>query len=514
MDAERRSGYCGWFLIAWVAQLLFSLPALAAHPSPEGRPNLVYVFSDQQSWDMLGCYGNKDLITPHFDRLADEGVRFNYCISNYPLCTPYRGLLMSSQHPLRTGAMQNDLQMLPGNGKYFGEVLRDAGYHTGYYGKWHLYGGDRVRPIPPGPYRYGFDHEFLSNNCTLRFGKELAYYWDENGKKQLYGDWEPYAQTRQAMAFLDRHAGDAKPFALFMSWHPPHNWGRAHAGYDAPEDCLKRYDPVKIHLRPTVKDTPVHREQYQGHMAMISSLDRAFGWLMDKLEEKDLTQNTIVVFTSDHGDLLRSYDWPKFKSRPEDGSCRVPLLIRFPKRLKPAVRDVLISSLDLMPTLLGMMDLPIPDTCQGQNLTEAIIEGRDDAVESVPLFHISASWRGIYTRRYTYSYSVRSSDGKSLFAKKHFFNHLYDRQKDPAEMHDLYDVPEYAALQKRLHQQTLDWMKRFDDTGLIWEVIAKKTVCKEAWPAVIHAPGKRPPGWEGKLRGRPLDLLKEVNTGN
>jgi len=500
-DDRRRVLQVGFLAVLLV---IFAAPVIAAETSPK-RPNLVYVFSDQQSWDMLGCYGNKDIITPNFDRLAEQGIRFNHCISNIPLCTPYRGILMSGQHPFRNGAMQNDLQMLPGNGKYFGEVLRDAGYRMGYYGKWHLYGGDRVRPIPPGPYRYGFDHEFLSNNCTLRFGKELAYYWDENGKKTLYGDWEPYAQTRQALGFIDRHAD--KPFALFMSWHPPHNWGRAHAGYDAPEDCKALYNPDKIHLRPTVKDTPKHRMKYQGHMAMITSLDRSFGWLMDKLAEKGLMDNTIVVFTADHGDLLMSYGWNMYKSRPEHGSCRVPLLIRYPEKLEPSVSELLIGSLDLMPTILGLMDLPIPDTCQGHNLAKAIHQGLDDVVEYQPLFHISASWRGIYTRRYTYSYSVIKGDSKKAKENRRKFNHLYDRKEDFWETRDLYGVPKYAELQNRLHSQTLRWMKRFGDTGMTWEDIAHKTVQEEAWPAVIHPPGKRPPGWKGKLKGRPLDLL-------
>ena len=133
--------------------------------------------SDQHSWDMLGCYGNRDVISPNLDRLARQGVLFNHGIANSPVCTPYRSILLSGQHPLRNGAFQNDLRMLPGKGNYFAEVLRDAGYRTGYYGKWHLYGGERVRGIPPGPDRYGFDHEFLVNNCTLTYDAARAWYW-------------------------------------------------------------------------------------------------------------------------------------------------------------------------------------------------------------------------------------------------------------------------------------------------------------------------------------------------
>ncbi len=493
------------FTAALLAVLFVSTAADASDASPK-RPNLVFVFSDQHSWDMLGCYGNKDVVTPNFDRLAEQGVRFNHCISNSPVCTPYRGILMTGQHPLRCGAITNDLQVLPGNGNYFAQVLRDAGYRTGYYGKWHLYGGDRRRPIPPGPYRYGFDHEFLTNNCTLLFDKKRAYYWDENGEKQLYGDWEPYAQTRQAMEFVDRHAG--KPFALFLSWHPPHNWGSL-TGYAAPEDCLKLYDAAKLHLRLTVKDTPQVRQMYRGHMAMITSLDRAFGWLMKKLENRGLKDNTIVVFTADHGDMLLSYDWPRHKGRPEHLSCRVPLLIRFPGRLDRRVSELIIGTFDLMPTLLGMMDLPVPKTCEGRNLSGAIAECKDDVVESQPLFLLPADWRGVYTRRYTYSYSLHDSTSASKAVPESVrHNRLFDRQEDPWETRNLYDLPEYATVRQRLHQQTLEWMKRFGDTGFICRPLLQKALRAEDWPAFSAPPPERPRGWEGRLKGRPIDFFR------
>ncbi|MDP6354301.1 MAG: sulfatase-like hydrolase/transferase [Planctomycetota bacterium] len=141
----------------------------------DNKPNLLFVFTDQQSFDMLGCYGNEQIQTPNLDRLAKESVRFEYCIASTPVCTPMRGMLLSGQHPLKNGAFSNDVCMLPGKGKYFGEVLRDNGYRTGYIGKWHLYGGERNRGIPAGPYRYGFDDVFLSNNTQLNFDPDVPF---------------------------------------------------------------------------------------------------------------------------------------------------------------------------------------------------------------------------------------------------------------------------------------------------------------------------------------------------
>lgn len=499
-------------LIGLVHLVVMAASVQAAPVASPSRPNLLFVLSDQHSWDMLGCYGNPDIKTPNFDRLAREGVRFNHCVSTSPVCTPYRGILFSGQHPLNCGAIQNDLQILPGHGTYFAEVLRDAGYRTGYYGKWHVYGGDRNRGIPPGPYRYGFDHEFLTNNCTLVFDADRAYYWDQDGKaRKLYGEWEPYGQAHQAMDFIDRHAN--KPFALFLSWHPPHNWGRAHEGYDAPKDLLDLYDPAKITLRPTVQDSPRVRRMYQGHMAMISGLDRAFGWLLQKLEERGIAKNTIVVFSSDHGDLLQSYGWPNNKGRAETGSARVPLLVRWPARLKPAVSDLLLGTLDLMPTTLGLMGLPVPATCQGRNASPAMLAGRDDGVDAHPLLFMPLNWRGVYTRRYTYSFSLHQPAEPNTPGGSGTFNALYDRQADPWETRNLFNAPEVAAIQQQLHAQTLEFMRRFGDPGLDCKEVIRRVVHEDDLPAVNTPPAKRPPGWEGRLKGRPVDLLANQARG-
>ncbi len=464
---------------------------------------------------MLGCYGNTQIRTPNLDRFAAQGVRFNHCISNSPLCTPYRGLLLSGQHPLQSGALENDVRMLDGGGNYFGEVLRDAGYRMGYVGKWHLYGGDRDRPIPPGTHRYGFDHTFLSNNCTVTFDAERSWYWDEEGNRKLYGDWEPYAQTRQGLRFIDDNAD--RPFALFVSWHPPHNWiGKTPPKepadtYGAPADLLKLYDPAGIELRGNCADTPGARRLYQGYMAMGTSVDTAFGWLMHKLEEKGLADNTLVVFTSDHGDTALSHGLLNHKLRPEIESIRVPLMIRYPRLLKPRASELLVGTLDLMPTLLNMLGLKAPATCAGNDLTGAIAKGRDNEVESVPLFLFPVDWRGVYTRRFTYSFD--NSAGHRLLYRELYFaeprglswNCLYDRESDPWELKNLYGSPEHARLQRRLHDQARAWMERYGDGGLPYERIASAVYSGEDRE---HARNQRWSKMSGLLKGRPAELLR------
>ena len=459
---------------------------------------------------MLGCYGNSQIHTPNLDRFASQSVRFEHCVASSPLCSPYRGLLLSGRHPLHSGALSNDIRMLPGRGDYFGEVLRDAGYRTGYIGKWHLYGGNRVRPIPAGPHRYGFDETFLSNNCTLVYDAERAYYWNAAGERALYGDWEPYAQARQATQFIDDHRD--RPFALFLSWHPPHNWasGQETQGYGAPEDLMKLYDPNAIRLRPNCDDLSANRKVYQGHMAMCSSVDRAFGWIVDKLEEHGLARDTLIVFTSDHGDTLRSHGLMFNKMRPEAESIRVPLLIRYPRRLKKRVSQLVVGTLDLMPTLLGLIGLPAPSSADGRNLARAITSGADSASDSAPLFLLPLDWRGVYTRRYTYCEDV-SAGSVAPFRQRFFtkpeglrWNCLYDRKADPAELHNLYQAPSAQPLVRTLKARTREWMRKFGDVGVPYRDVRAKLFD----PTDIDSEDAgRLTQVSGILKGRPSELL-------
>ncbi|VGO21997.1 sulfatase-like hydrolase/transferase [Pontiella sulfatireligans] len=458
------------------------------------RPNLLFVFTDQQSFDMLGCYGNEQIQTPNIDRLAKESVRFEYCISSNPVCSPMRGMLLSGQHPLKNGVFTNDACMLPGNGTYFGEVLRDNGYKTGYVGKWHVHGGDRNRPIPEGPYRYGFDDTFISNNCTLNYDPDVCFYYDQHtGEKIKYNQWEVYGQTDQAQQFIKESSKD-EPWALFVSWHPPHD----HKGlqYTTLPELEALYDPDTIQLRPSMTDSPEVRKDMQGYMAMITGCDIAFGRLMDTLKEQGMDDNTIVVFTSDHGDLHGAHGRPWAKSFPEDESCRVPLLIHYPEKLNPRNSELLVGTLDLMPTILGIMNLPIPATCDGQNLTPHIQAGNDDAVASVPLFYFNPSWRGVFTKAFTYAKGGPMSEGK----RKLGWDALYDRQADPYQLRNLYDDPAYAAKQEELDRLTRQWLDHFDDPFIEGDALCKRLGFDSP---ELHGKGKT-----GRLPGRPVDILR------
>ena len=243
---------------------------------------------------------------------------------------------MSGQHSFYNGTFKNSVTLIPGNGKKFAEVLRDNNYNTAYIGKWHLHGRKDI-PVPEGELRYGFDELFLSNNCHMDFKPGNCFYYDESGNKVFFDTWEVYGQTMQALEYLESRKDQEKPFALFVSWHPPHNEGNflgddgiIHYNDQTSPELMALYSPDTISLRPGMKDSPDLRKMYHGYMAMVTGVDKAFGMLMEKLKDLGLDENTIVIYTSDHGDMLeyRNADLPKHY--PHDYSTRVPFLIRYP----------------------------------------------------------------------------------------------------------------------------------------------------------------------------------------
>lgn len=472
------------------------------------RPNLVFVFTDQQSRDMLGCYGNPDIITPNLDAFARESVQFEHCVSSSPVCTPYRGMLLSGQHPLYNGAVHNDVPMLANNGKCFGHALGEAGYRTGYIGKWHLYGHERDRPVPPGKMRYGFDDCFLTNNCHVDYRPGHCYYWNDRGEKIFFDEWEVDGQTRQAIEFLDTCRKE-DPFALFLSWHPPHDVGidleSLTFRYDTEDELMSLYDREKIRLRPSATDTPELRRAYHGYYAMCTGVDRAFGRLVEKLKQKGLYDNTILVFTSDHGDNLHSYGYRIAKDHPEDTAARVPFLLRLPNGATCRRSELLVGSLDLMPTLLGLMDLAIPGTCQGRDLSGAILNHDDGAVESVPLFFHKPAWSGVYTRDYTYGngeldhFCHDPAGGMAL--EKVPVRALYARCDDPNQLNNLFGREDFVGVQNRLEQLTSEWRARFGDPGGI--------SLREIEPSYRMPNGRYPEDTEEEnFPGRPIDLIR------
>ena len=152
------------------------------------KTNLLVILTDQHSHDMIGAMGNSQVLTPNIDALAKDGVLFKNSVSNYPVCTPMRGMLLTGMHPFYNGTWKNDVPLLPKKTKTFAEVLVDNNYSTGYIGKWHLFGGGkRGLAIPPGENRHGFE-TLLTDNVTVDFSAESSFYYNDEGEKVFFKD--------------------------------------------------------------------------------------------------------------------------------------------------------------------------------------------------------------------------------------------------------------------------------------------------------------------------------------
>jgi arylsulfatase A-like enzyme len=412
-------------------------------------PNVVFVFADQWRAQTTGYAGNPDVKTPNLDSLASESINFTHAVSGCPVCSPYRASLMTGQFPLTHGVFVNDVY-LQHNAVSLADAFNSAGYDTAYIGKWHIDGHGRSAYIPPER-RQGFDY-WKVLECTHDYNH--SPYYAGNSDEKLYWDgYDAIAQTRDAQNYIREH-DNSKPFLLVLSWGPPHN------PYEtAPERYRAMYDPQAIHLQPNVPDINAQnaRMDLAGYYAHCTALDACAGDILQTIREKGIEDNTIFVFTSDHGDMLGSQGEQR-KQRPWDESIRVPFLLHYPSIFghQPRQSDALIDAPDILPTLLGLCGLPIPKTTEGLDFSK-YIQGGEDPSDGAALImclqpfgewtqqtHGGREYRGIRTRQYTY---VDTLEGAWL---------LYDNQEDPYQLKNLINNPTYSQLQNELS----DWLQR------------------------------------------------------
>jgi arylsulfatase A-like enzyme len=348
---------------------------------------------------------------------------------------------MTGRYPLTHGVFLNDV-LLNDEAVSIAQAYNRAGYETGYIGKWHL-DGNRRSAFIPRERRQGFGF-WKALGCTHAYNNSFYY-----GNEDVRLRWEGYdaiAQTREAQRYIREHA-KGKPFALFVSWGPPH------APYHtAPEKYRALFDPERLAIRANVPeaDREKARGVLAGYYAHIAALDECMGDLLSTLSEQGIGDDTIVVFTSDHGDMLYSHGQQK-KQQPWEESIRVPFLLRYPAALSGAGRaiDMPINTPDIMPTLLGLCGIDIPETVEGTDFSD-VVRGERSAPENVALISCPSpfgqwarriggrEYRGVRTERYTY---VRDLKGPWL---------LYDNIADPYQLTNLVNRPERAELQEQL----------------------------------------------------------------
>lgn len=414
---------------------------VAAQEPPARKPHVVYVFADQWRAQATGYAGDPNAITPNLDRLAGQSVNFTYAVSGCPVCTPYRASLLTGQYWLTHGLFMNDVP-LRNEAVSLAEAFAAAGYGTAYIGKWHLDGHGRSSYIPRER-RQGFEY-WKVLECTHAYNASNYYADDE--VKRAWDGYDAIAQTRDAQQYIRDHAA-GPPFLLVLSWGPPHE-----PYHTAPERFRAMIDAGKIQLRPNVppESAGKAREELAGYYAHIAALDACVGDLLATLDECGIADNTLFVFTADHGDMLHSQGAQK-KQQPCDESIRVPFLLWYPGGLGREGRslDTLLNAPDIMPTLLGLAGAPIPETVEGNDFSKPLMDGVSPETDAAllmcpapfgqwPRARGGREYRGIRTARYTY---CRGLDGPWL---------LFDNENDPYQLDNVCGKPGHETIQADL----------------------------------------------------------------
>jgi len=470
---------------------------LSACSNESQKPNILFVFADQLRSHELSCYGGKNIKTPNLDRLADEGLRMTNAVSTYPICSPFRGMLLTGLYPLHSGVSNNDHPLNP-ELPSFAKACKDVGYQTAYIGKWHLDGQGRSSYIPKER-RLGYDY-WQALECTHNYFKSL-YYENDAMEPEYWEGYDAESQTRSAKEYIKNRDPD-KPFFLTLSWGPPHDPYIAPKKYNdqvyadelvlrenlkeheivdelqnnprfiLPDKYVERYQK----FRELARDEQIIRERYAGYLSAILSLDDYFGDLMKTLEEEGILDNTIVVFSSDHGDQLGSHQFYG-KNTPFAESISIPFLLRYPKAVKAeTVSDALLAPVDMFPTIFGLAGLDHAEV-DGINLSKIVTGQSEDIREAVLLMNLTHfnntslingldTYRGLQTKQYTYA---RYDDGSPWL--------LFDNNKDPFQMRNLINDPKYGELIDQFNRKVDDLLIKAGDsenTRQIYDRIIKE----------------------------------------
>ncbi|MBZ0295189.1 MAG: sulfatase [Anaerolineae bacterium] len=442
------------------------------------QPNIIYIFADQLRYQSCGFAGDPKAQTPHIDQFALEGVNFVNCVSGHPMCAPYRASLFTGKYTSSTGMVINELRMNP-NHRAFGHVLHEGGYDTYYIGKWHLWAnelGNHDDPknsyTPPGPYRLGFDGYWASYGFHHTYWDQ--YYHTDSPEKIVIPGYEPDGQTDLAIQKLKEAASSEKPFALFLSLGTPHDPWREDC---IPAEYLEKFKDTPFELPPNYKrENDPHADNWarlsaeerseltewmRVYYAMTANLDWNVGRLLAAIETLQLHNNTIVVFTSDHGEMFGAQG-RHAKNIFYEEAVRVPFLIRWPEHI-PAnyVSDACLNTPDIMPTLLSLMGLPVPPEVEGDDLSHCALGAQGPESEAAfmqgmgatAIFEDGHEWRALRDKQYTYA--IYRSDRSE---------YLFDNLADPYQQHNLAHKSEYQPRIEYYRQMLQQRMAKLNDS--------------------------------------------------
>lgn len=427
-------------------------------PSTGNHPNVLVVLTDQQRWDTAGCYGSPLELTPALDEMANRGTRLEQCVSSNPVCGPQRASLQTGQYPtecgIHTNLMGGDADSPIQNELTIADVFNHAGYQTGYIGKWHL-ANTRLDPIPEH-LRGGYEDYWLAADALehTSHAYEGTLYNGNCDSVEFKDRYRVDFLTDCVETFLSEERDENDPFFLFCSYLEPHHQNDRNT-YDAPDGYAEEYAnpwvPPDLEGRPGdwFKELP----DYYG---CCRRLDENLERILTILEEEDLADETIVLFTSDHGCHFRTRN-REYKRSPHESSIRVPAVFQGPGFDGGGVIEEVTSLLDVPVTLLETAGIEVPDSFQGQNV-QPLAYGHDEANEAWQndaFIQISESAveRTLRTDRWTYSvYDPNADPIEDSASDEYVERYLFDLRTDPYQEVNLVGRDDYRDVAEDLRE--------------------------------------------------------------
>ncbi len=421
------------------------------------RPNVVVFFTDQQRWDTSSLHGNPMELMPNFERMARKGTHLANHFTCQPVCGPARSCLQTGLYATETGSYRNGIPLSP-ELTTLADYFNRAGYRTGYIGKWHLGGTqpswdiETQEPVPAE--RRGGYQDWLAADM-LEFASD-AYdtrlYDTENRQVRLPG-YRVDALTDAAIRYIDAHKAD--PFFLFLSFLEPHHQN-SRDDYPAPEGYAEKYrggwiPPDLVHLRgSSAKDL-------WGYYGMVKRLDECLGRVLDALKSLGLSDDTVVLFTSDHGNHFKTRNG-EYKRSCHDSSIRVPTALCGPGFDGGGEIEALTSLVDLPPTILDCVDLEQTTPMSGRSVLPLVSDPTAEWPEEV-FVQISESQIGRAVRTHRWKYAVTAVDGDPFAdsAREHYIEtELYDLYSDPYELENLAGFASHRSVADRMKSRLLE----------------------------------------------------------
>jgi arylsulfatase A-like enzyme len=471
--------------------ILPGLSACAGPGTPHRQPNLLFVFPDQMRAQAQGFMGEDPAITPNLDRFADQGVAFTQAVSNYPVCSPYRGMMLTGLYPHSNGVLANCNTNGAANGyelaadtECWSDILSEGGYSLGYIGKWHLDSPHKPyvdtsnnsedfawNEWTPPDRRHGFDFWYAYGTYDNHDHPE---YWTTHATREertRVDQWSPEHEADTAIRYITNEGGEyrdpEKPWALVVSMNPPHMpYQRVPDRYlemyaDATdEDLINR---PNVDLEGDTTGAQLARRHMRNYLAQVTGVDDQFGRILATLKESGLEEDTIVVFTSDHGNCLGSHEEVS-KNNPYEESMRVPFMIRWTGTIEPRRDDLLLATPDIHPTLLELMGMGVAVTpeVEGTSRATLLLKGEGERPTSqlyiwIPYGEPALGRRGVRTHRFTLSIQ-KWEDGTDTTT-------LYDNVEDPYQLEDVADMrPE--VVRELVETELKPWLRRTGDPWL------------------------------------------------